>query len=121
MAKARQSQKSRGSERSDYQAQTGRADARGKAFQPGQVVAMAPASDLQFNRPRPSPTRYPISHDVFLRIKTAARTAPRPKIARYMTSAMSIPIVNSRATEIAAITIVLRKSCHHSDDVSTVS
>ena len=74
MAKARQRQKSRGSERSDYQAQTGRADARGKAFQPGQVVAMAPGSDVQFNRPRPSPTRYPISHDVFLKIKTAAKT-----------------------------------------------
>ena len=54
-------------------------------------------------------------------IRTEVRTTPRPKIARCMTSAMSIPSVSSIATEMTVTNRVLKTSCHHSDEVSTAS
>src|SRR5919106_2030759 len=50
---------------------------------------------------------------------TPTRTAPRPKIARYMTNAIAIPITSSTATVITVTKAVLNKSCHHSSELST--
>ena len=52
-------------------------------------------------------------------IRIAARTAPRPKIARCMTSAMAIPSTSSIETEKTVITSVLKTSVHQVLDVST--
>ena len=47
------------------------------------------------------------------------RTAPRPKIALCMTSAIAIPITNSIETETAVKATVLKTSVHHSGELST--
>ena len=48
------------------------------------------------------------------------RTAPRPKIARCMTSASSMPITSSIATEMPVMISVWKTSCHHRLELSTV-
>ena len=53
-------------------------------------------------------------------IRIAARTGPRPKIARCMTSAMIMPRTSSIDTETTVMIIVLKKSSHHVLDDSTV-
>src|SRR3954452_24929340 len=52
-------------------------------------------------------------------ISTAVRTAPRAKIARYITSAISMPIPSSIPTETTVMNAVLKTSVHHVDEVST--
>ena len=52
-------------------------------------------------------------------IRIAARTGPRPKIARCMTSAMSMPSTSSIATEITVMIRVVTTSFHHVLEVST--
>ncbi len=52
-------------------------------------------------------------------ISTAARTAPRPKIARCMTSAMAMPSTSSMDTEEIVMISVLDTSVHHELEVST--
>jgi hypothetical protein len=46
---------------------------------------------------------------------------PRPKIARCMTRAIAIPRTSSIETEITVMNSVLKRSCHHRLEVSTVS
>ena len=52
-------------------------------------------------------------------ISTDARTGPRPKIARCMTSAMIMPSTSSRATEQTVMNNVTPTSLHQVLDVST--
>ena len=52
-------------------------------------------------------------------ISTAVRTSPRPKIARCMTSATTMPMTSSIATETTAMNVVLNTPCHHKSDVRT--
>ena len=46
-------------------------------------------------------------------------STPRPKIARYMISAIAIPSTSSIATETTVTKPVLNRSCHHSCEVRT--
>ena len=52
-------------------------------------------------------------------IRIAARTGPRPKIARCMTSAISMPSTSSMATDTTVMISVVATSDHHVLDVST--
>ena len=52
-------------------------------------------------------------------MRTAARTGPRPKIARCMTSAMAMPSTSSSATEPTVMMTVFHTSDHHVVEVST--
>ena len=54
-------------------------------------------------------------------ISTAVRTTPRAKIARYITSAIAMPSASSIATEMTVTKSVLKRSCHHSSELSTVA
>jgi hypothetical protein len=49
----------------------------------------------------------------------AARTGPRPKMARCMTSAIAMPSTSSTETDATVMITVLRTPCHHVLDVST--
>ena len=49
----------------------------------------------------------------------AARTGPRPKIARCITSAISMPSTSSIATETTVMRRVVPTSDHHVVEVST--
>jgi hypothetical protein len=53
---------------------------KGTAFDPAQDLTAAPAVDAvaQLNRPRPSPTRYPIDQETFARLEAAARNVKLP-------------------------------------------
>src|SRR6185503_15480701 len=53
-------------------------------------------------------------------ISTEVRTTPRPKIARFITSAIAIPSTSSIATETMTMNTVLKTSVHHSSELSTV-
>lgn len=53
-------------------------------------------------------------------ISTPTRTTARPKSARYMISAITIPSTSSIATAITVMKAVLKTSCHQSSDESTV-
>ena len=48
------------------------------------------------------------------------RITPRPKIAWCMTSAIPMPSTSSIETPITVTNMVLKTSCHHSGEVSTV-
>ena len=53
-------------------------------------------------------------------IRIDVRTAPRPKIARCMTSASSMPSTSSIATETTVMITVCSTSCHQTGEVRTV-
>src|SRR3954447_7411426 len=52
-------------------------------------------------------------------IRIAVRTGPRPKIARCITSAISIPSTSSIATDDTVMITVLSTSSHHVLELST--
>ena len=54
-------------------------------------------------------------------ISTDVRTTPRPKIARCMTSAITMPITSSIATETTVMNTVLNTASHQRLDESTVT
>lgn len=53
----------------------GRSTGTGAAFEASAVQVRPQGADLAYDRPRPSPTRYPIAHDTFVRLKHAALTS----------------------------------------------
>ncbi len=52
-------------------------------------------------------------------IRIAARTGPRPKIARCMTRAISMPSTSSMATDTTVMNTVVATSDHHVVELST--
>lgn len=76
--------KSRTSQNPDHR-HAGRAaagkGAKGSTFDPTGPEGMAPGADLANDRPRPSPTRYPVAHEEFLRLKQSAEVS-KAKVAK---------------------------------------
>jgi hypothetical protein len=61
---------------------TGKSRASGEAFDPSQSELLARGADLQNDRPRPSPTRYPIDQETFVRLKEQAKRSRTGKVAK---------------------------------------
>jgi hypothetical protein len=53
-------------------------------------------------------------------MRTEVRTAPRPKIARCITSAIAMPSTSSIATDTTVMKTVFHSDFHHRPDVRTV-
>jgi hypothetical protein len=66
----------------------------GHSFSPTEVPRVAMGADLQYDRPRPSPTRYPIDQATFLRLKERAR-----KLRMGATAKRASTIVADRGTD----------------------
>jgi hypothetical protein len=58
------------------------ASGKGVAFNPAEVEILAMGADLEFDRPRPSPTRYPIDLETFRSLKEEAWTSKTGNAAK---------------------------------------
>ncbi len=86
MKKARTAKKAAATSKADEQKHRGKVAegkaSRGLAFEPAEVEVLALGADLQFDRPRPSPTRYPVDLETFTALKEDALTSKAGSVAK---------------------------------------